>query len=683
LERGTGRKKAVSTIIGGVIVFAIIFSTIATYFTFTEQVTNQRAILNQQAANEAFTVAGNLSASKLTARVTDTGASSISIAEIIVGNATTNIVLNAYQVSPNAGVNPGGNVNITCGGACYTYGAVVSEVWIRAISSLGTVNEVFYPITPQQVIAGTVGDLLLNFSSYSSYNVVNSGCTSGGSNSGYCFSGGAASASIITLSNIIIKPGSGDDTGCGDYDSDDPNGNCIAGPLAFSVQVTDLNPEEESIVLDQFTVLYQAPSALSAQENGNIPATFIPWYIVNVAGGQIQNKYSPIVLTYDVPTTIYFASTNCVAASSGPNPAKSACSTLAGSSSTSQIQAPPTGIESNSPDLAMATYLLTSGWEVPGAINLGSLTYGNANYGQELPYLATLYISQPTVAIDPNSGPPLTVIGISSGIGYSPNTVYSYCLSSSSTTVSCIAGTSATFTSSNGGSIPGGLSITVPAATQYGTYYVIVYQGAIVDAFALFTVIVTLTINPTASSAPVSITMAGSGYGIGITYNFCLSTTSATATCATTAQTFKSTATGTIPTGTAVAVPSAFATAYGTYYVVVYPTAQNPIVFQTFTIPPPTLNISPSTYSHTTGGAVALSGSGLAANTAYTVCMSGPAVPPPTACNGATGGFTSTATGAIPAGTTFTAPTVGAAGTYYVTVYIGATVYVYAVFTYT
>ena len=206
-------------------------------------------------------------------------------------------------------------------------------------------------------------------------------------------------------------------------------------------------------------------------------------------------------------------------------------------------------------------------------------------------------------------------------------------------------------------------------------------------ASALFTVTETLTINPTASSAPVSITMEGIGYGNGLTYAFCLSTTpdGAVPTCATTAQTFKSTATGTIPTGTAVAVPGSLATAYNTYYVVISPTAitNTAIIDAQFTIPPPTLNINPATYSHTTGGSVALSGSGFAASTAYTVCMSGPATPPTIGCNGATGGFTSTATGAIPAGATFTAPTIGAAGTYYVLVYIGTTIYAYAVFTYT
>ena len=314
---------------------------------------------------------------------------------------------------------------------------------------------------------------------------------------------------------------------------------------------------------------------------------------------------------------------------------------------------------------------------------MSSLTYVSANYGQDLPYISSLFESNPTLAIDPTSGPPLTVIDLSSGIGYKPSTAYNYCLSSSSTTVSCVT-TAQSFTTTTGGSIPTTAGpITVPATTTYGNYYVIVYQGTTVVAFYPFQVIVTLTINPTQSSAPVTITMSGTGYGNGITYNFCLSTTTATATCATTAQTFKSTATGAIPTGTGVAVPSSFATAYGTYYVVIYPTGQPPIIADTFVIPPPTLNINPATYSHTTGGSVALSGSGFAANTAYTVCMSGPAAPPTIGCNGATGGFTSTATGSIPATATFAAPTVGAAGTYYVLVYIGTTIYAYAVFTYT
>ena len=60
--------------------------------------------------------------------------------------------------------------------------------------------------------------------------------------------------------------------------------------------------------------------------------------------------------------------------------------------------------------------------------------------------------------------------------------------------------------------------------------------------------------------------------------------------------------------------------------------------------------LTQSAYSHTTGGSVALSGSGFATSTAYTVCMSGPAAPPTIGCNGATGGFTSTATGSDPSG---------------------------------
>ena len=360
-----------STIIGGVIIFAIVFSTIATYFTFTERAANQRALLNSQAAMESFTVAGNISSTKLTARVNDTGPSSISIVEIIVGNASTNQVLKTNQISPPIGVNVGSYANVTCGGSCFTYGGTVYEVWIKAISSLGTIEQIFFPlntVVPQSLIAGTVGDLLMNFSSYDYYSVVTAGCASGSGNSGYCFSSTGASASIIPITNVVVKPPSGDDQGCGDYDSDDPNGLCQAGPIAFSVQVTDLNPSEKSIVLDQFSILYQAPTTLAGAESGSTPAAFVPWYIVSTSSSagttQILNQYTPIALAYNVPTTIYFAANSCVVDSySGQNPPTSNCQTLS-STLGSQIQTPPSSAESSTPYLSTAGFVLTSGWEV-------------------------------------------------------------------------------------------------------------------------------------------------------------------------------------------------------------------------------------------------------------------------------------------------------------------------------
>ena len=360
-----------STIIGGVIIFAIIFSTIATYFTFTEQATNQRALLNAQAASEVFAVSGTISttntncpggaSNNLCAVITDNGATSISIVSLIVtcesttcGTATVNQILASTNLNPAEGVNPGQISSPISTGYAYPTTNPSPQISIKAVSSLGTVESVLYPVNPTNaLVAGTVGDLLLNFGSYSYYTVT--GSTPSGANSGYSLSNpsgctltgstGTCSASIIpsTPTTVLSSPNS-DDIGCGDYDSDDPNGLCQATPIAFSVQVTDLNPNQESIVLSQFTVLYQAPTALSAQESGETPAPFVPWYIVNVVGGQIQNQYTPIVLTYNVPTTIYFASNNCVGGASGlPNPALSNCGTLSYSSTlgvSNQIQVP-------------------------------------------------------------------------------------------------------------------------------------------------------------------------------------------------------------------------------------------------------------------------------------------------------------------------------------------------------
>jgi len=80
--------------------------------------------------------------------------------------------------------------------------------------------------------------------------------------------------------------------------------------------------------------------------------------------------------------------------------------------------------------------------------------------------------SPPSLSISPTSGPPGTVVKVS-GSGYNGSVTYSLCLSSSSSSISCVPGTGGSFMAV---SWEGPLS--VPSGTAPGSYFVIVYGGS-------------------------------------------------------------------------------------------------------------------------------------------------------------------------------------------------------------
>ncbi|QQG49309.1 MAG: hypothetical protein HY247_03085 [archaeon] len=94
----------------------------------------------------------------------------------------------------------------------------------------------------------------------------------------------------------------------------------------------------------------------------------------------------------------------------------------------------------------------------------------------------------PTLSLTITSGPHgSNTVTTLSGSNYANSKSYSYCLSSSATTATCVS-SSFTLTTSGAGAIPGGVTLTVNQATA-GTYYVIVYDTttSVVAASATFT----------------------------------------------------------------------------------------------------------------------------------------------------------------------------------------------------
>jgi hypothetical protein len=98
-------------------------------------------------------------------------------------------------------------------------------------------------------------------------------------------------------------------------------------------------------------------------------------------------------------------------------------------------------------------------------------------------------VSVPAIVVTPNSAPHgVTTVASITGSSFPPSTgTYTYCLSTSKTTISCVAGTTGTFTPTVTGTVPTGKSLSVPNSLGAGTYYVIVYSGARIIAYTAFT----------------------------------------------------------------------------------------------------------------------------------------------------------------------------------------------------
>ena len=119
-------------------------------------------------------------------------------------------------------------------------------------------------------------------------------------------------------------------------------------------------------------------------------------------------------------------------------------------------------------------------------VTSGSTPTPTATSATDTVYIRGLTISPTSVS---RSGTAAARTVTLSGAGYSTSTTYSYCMSTSSSSVSCISGTSGTFTGSGTtGAIPSGKTLVVPSGQATSTYYVIVYTGTTVLITATLTV---------------------------------------------------------------------------------------------------------------------------------------------------------------------------------------------------
>jgi hypothetical protein len=377
---GRRRKRGIASVIGGVIIFAILFSVGYAYFLTAQQ--DYKSIQNssQAASQELFSVTGLTGQNNVTLTIKNQGPIAITIQSIVIVNETSGTlygktyVLDYDPTTPNLNYHNQFPFSLNPQTSSKTINTLVpinsSIFLIEAITARGTIATATVSNQPapasqlalQALTSGALGDIYISFNSYSYYNVTTTNCPSQGSSiggdglsSGYCLSPGKPAFTIP---------------------HNDPNS------MAYGITFTNLNAQEAQIVLDQFSLLYQVV------QGANAKGTYYSWFIASnqTNGGHnvILENYNPIILNYNTPTTVIFLAANCVASSAGPN---LGCAALPSAGFAGVPGSPGAGYTST-------VFIMTHGWEMPPYINLAKLSYSGVNatnYGQNLPYVSTVW----------------------------------------------------------------------------------------------------------------------------------------------------------------------------------------------------------------------------------------------------------------------------------------------------
>lgn len=362
LDRAWHRKRrAMAGIVATVFMFAMLFSVGASYFLFVNQ---NDLLYSQAAAARATALSGQHGENLVIVGEADPATNLISFTAQDLGATTATIT--AFFVMENnqtilafcqagtggscpllpVSVNQGMTSNNVDTGVTYTS---PNTYTISVVTQLGNVFTANYPpsaisLASQALSSGAIGDLYLSFQSYRFYKVSSgSGCPNGSPYSGYCLTD---EGQAFAIDHSLMSSG---------YD------------MAFSIQINDLNGQQANIVLDPYTLLSLVP------ESGKGSLSYTNWFIVSnkTTGGfnAILSSYTPVVLKYNVPVTVVFASGASLYGSSFVSGDLQPVGQIAGGTTT-------------------PIFIVSHGCE---GVGITSCSISNANYGQNSPYVTTLF----------------------------------------------------------------------------------------------------------------------------------------------------------------------------------------------------------------------------------------------------------------------------------------------------
>ena len=371
-RKNNNRKRAISSVIGGIIILGMIISVGYGYFysiTQSQQYYQKEVklynISTQERQSEDLILSAAVSGSSFITSITNTAAEVNITAYFIYNNSTGTTTYNSIA---------GGDLvaqdqSVTITGGTYSQG---DKYLIKILTGRGNVFTTTYPPTAttlasQALSSGAIGDLYLEFNSYHFFTISSgSGCPTGSNYSGYCLADQGAAFAVPYST----------------YEHSD---------IAFSVTMVDLNQQEGEIVLDQFSSIFQIATA-----KANAKGTPFPWFIVNNqtnADGSGKNAiistYYPIILHYDVPQTVVFAATNCISVTSTNNQmndGSAGCDSSFGSGDLAELSVVGMAAGATAP-----VFIFSHGWEEVSGTSLSTLELDNTNYGQNAPYESTVY----------------------------------------------------------------------------------------------------------------------------------------------------------------------------------------------------------------------------------------------------------------------------------------------------
>lgn len=281
-------------------------------------------------AREDLLLTGAVSGNTLSIVVNNTGITT-DITEYWVMNSTTAQSFSGTTSNPVLPVELSTGQSVVFKGISYTPS---SHYLIKVLTARGSVFTTIYPASPVNLAStalasGAIGDLYLQPSTYTYYEVVS--CST--SSSGYCLQREGAAFTI-------------------------PSSFAGSSPMAFSVTITDLAASQDNITLDQNSLIED----FMAKGDSFYQNT---WYVVTNQSANIANTYAPIVLNYNVPTVVVFAS---------------------GTPGTFGL--PSAFTQSQIQGKLASVFILSHGWK---GISYSQISSTAANYGQNSPYVTTLY----------------------------------------------------------------------------------------------------------------------------------------------------------------------------------------------------------------------------------------------------------------------------------------------------
>ncbi|MDG6994281.1 MAG: hypothetical protein JRN52_00040 [Nitrososphaerota archaeon] len=290
-------RKAVSTVIGGIIILAILFSISLGYFysinnsqQVYQGIVRQNNIFAQQRGEENIYIVGSASGGTLSFSVNNTGISATLVSLFVTdqngkvdlyksGAAKSATACAATDASIPCALNQGGSTDFSTS-LVYSGGTVYT---IKVTTARGNVFVGTYPtqlLTSYSVssqLALGLGSLEMSFSSFTFY--------------GYSQENGPWTVNLSSPLAANISP--------------------YKRHIVFSAQVTNIDPAVGTIVVNSHTDLWTFVSCAS----GCGSESLLFFYVMNVLpNGTItsttQGSYVPIEIPYGVTKTIYFGSAN-------------------------------------------------------------------------------------------------------------------------------------------------------------------------------------------------------------------------------------------------------------------------------------------------------------------------------------------------------------------------------------